>query len=73
MHEQYRAFEAQLKLAAKWLKPIVIHSRDAYQKTFELMKKVNNGGSSINRIRILRIEHLYMICEQRQEDADLLT
>jgi Tat protein secretion system quality control protein TatD with DNase activity len=41
-HEQFRAFEAQLKLAAKWLKPIVIHSRDAYQKTFELMKQVDS-------------------------------
>lgn len=39
-HEQYRAFEEQLKLAAKWLKPIVIHSRDAYPKTFELLKQV---------------------------------
>jgi len=42
MHEQCRAFEAQLKLAAKWLKPIVIHSRDAYEITFKLMKQVNN-------------------------------
>ena len=40
-HEQCRAFEAQLKLAAKWLKPIVIHSRDAYKLTFDLMKQVN--------------------------------
>ncbi|CAF3418912.1 unnamed protein product [Rotaria sp. Silwood1] len=39
IHEQRRAFEAQLKLAAKWLKPIVIHSRDAYQETFQLMKQ----------------------------------
>jgi Tat protein secretion system quality control protein TatD with DNase activity len=42
MHEQCRAFEAQLKLAAKWLKPIVIHSRDAYEITFKLMKQVKN-------------------------------
>ncbi|CAF1016011.1 unnamed protein product [Rotaria sordida] len=39
IHEQRRAFEAQLKLAAKWLKPIVIHSRDAYQETFQLMRQ----------------------------------
>jgi Tat protein secretion system quality control protein TatD with DNase activity len=48
-HDQFRAFEAQLKLAAKWLKPIVIHSRGAYEKTFELMKQVNND-SEINPI-----------------------
>ncbi len=42
IHEQRRAFEAQLKLAAKWLKPIVIHSRDAYEETFKLMKQVKN-------------------------------
>ncbi|CAF1453084.1 unnamed protein product [Adineta ricciae] len=38
-HEQYRAFEAQLKLATKWSKPIVIHARDAHQEAFPLMKK----------------------------------
>jgi len=38
-HVQIRAFEAQLKLAAKWQKPIVIHSRDAYPETFKLMKE----------------------------------
>ena len=42
-HEQYRAFEGQLKIAAKSLKPIVIHSRDAYIETFELLKKVQNS------------------------------
>ncbi len=42
VHEQRRAFEAQLKLAAKWLKPIVIHSRDAYEETFKLMKQVHH-------------------------------
>jgi TatD DNase family protein len=42
VHEQRRAFENQLKLAAKWLKPIVIHSRDAYKDTFNLMKEVKN-------------------------------
>ena len=40
MHDQYRAFEGQLKIAAKLFKPIVIHSRDAYIDTFQLMKKV---------------------------------
>jgi Tat protein secretion system quality control protein TatD with DNase activity len=43
MYEQCRAFEGQLKLAAKWLKPIVIHSRDAYDQTFKLMKQVNSS------------------------------
>lgn len=40
IQDQRRAFEGQLKLAAKWSKPIVIHSRDAYEETFELMKRV---------------------------------
>ncbi|CAF1183641.1 unnamed protein product [Rotaria sordida] len=39
MDQQCRVFEEQLKLAVKWLKPIVIHSRDAYQKTFHIMKQ----------------------------------
>ncbi|UJR26729.1 hypothetical protein I4U23_008044 [Adineta vaga] len=47
-HEQFRAFEAQLKLAAKWLKPIVIHSRDAYQETFDLMKKYLESDHKIH-------------------------
>lgn len=42
LHVQCRAFEAQLKLAAKWNKPIVIHSRDAYEETFKLMKEVRS-------------------------------
>ena len=45
IHEQRRAFEAQLKLAAEWLKPIVIHSRDAYQETFQLMKQVDDRSA----------------------------
>ncbi|CAF4442815.1 unnamed protein product [Rotaria sp. Silwood2] len=37
--QQRRVFEEQLKLAVKWLKPIVIHSRDAYEQTFHIMKQ----------------------------------
>ncbi|CAF4965832.1 unnamed protein product, partial [Rotaria sp. Silwood1] len=37
--QQCRVFEEQLKLAVKWLKPIVIHSRDAYEETFHIMKQ----------------------------------
>lgn len=48
-HVQTRAFEAQLKLAAKWQKPIVIHSRDAYPETFKLMKEVCSSSSSLHQ------------------------
>ncbi|CAF1231767.1 unnamed protein product [Adineta ricciae] len=39
MDQQSRVFEEQLKLAAKWCKPVVIHSRNAYQQTFNIMKE----------------------------------
>ena len=45
-HVQCRAFEEQLKIAARWFKPIVIHSRDAYQETFQLMKQVDEQEAS---------------------------
>ncbi|CAF3653405.1 unnamed protein product [Rotaria socialis] len=48
VHEQCRAFEEQLKLAAKWLKPIVIHSRDAYEQTFQLLKKYLQSDHKIH-------------------------
>ncbi|CAF0849742.1 unnamed protein product [Adineta steineri] len=47
-YQQRQAFEAQLKLAAKWLKPIVIHSRDAYQETFSLMKQYLESDHKIH-------------------------
>lgn len=45
MDQQCRVFEEQLKLAAKWDKPIVIHSRNAYQQTFNIMKEVKSNDS----------------------------
>ncbi|UJR22372.1 hypothetical protein I4U23_025434 [Adineta vaga] len=37
--QQCRVFGEQLKLAAKWSKPIVIHSRNAYPQTFDIMRE----------------------------------
>ncbi|CAF4403556.1 unnamed protein product, partial [Adineta steineri] len=39
LDQQCRVFAEQLQLAVKWSKPIVIHSRDAYEKTFDIMKQ----------------------------------
>lgn len=48
IHEQRRAFEGQLKLAAQWSKPIVIHSRNAYEETFILMKQYLDRNHKIH-------------------------
>ena len=40
MSVQERTFEAQLHLAKKSNKPIVVHCRKEEQRTFALMKKV---------------------------------
>ena len=36
--DQYRAFEAQLTLADTLNLPVVIHSRDAHEETYEILK-----------------------------------
>ena len=58
MPVQSRAFEAQLQLAAKWNKPIVIHSRDAYPETFTLMKEVRSLSLSLTHEHCISIGSL---------------
>ena len=43
--KQINVFERQLELAEKYKKPIIVHSRDAIQDTYNTMKKYNNRGS----------------------------
>lgn len=43
--KQKEVFEYQLKLATKYNKPIVVHSRDAIQDTYDILKKYNLTGS----------------------------
>lgn len=42
--EQLRLFEAQLKIAQELKMPVVIHSRDAFQDTYDCLKKYNLKG-----------------------------
>ena len=42
--EQIYAFEKQLKLAEKYNKPVIIHSRDAFEQTIEILKKYKVQG-----------------------------
>ena len=37
--EQIELFENQLKLAEKYNKPVIVHSRDAIEDTFNILKK----------------------------------
>ncbi|MBR5423823.1 MAG: TatD family hydrolase [Clostridia bacterium] len=41
---QYRFFEAQLQLAVKMHKPVIIHDRDAHGPTMELLRKYRPAG-----------------------------
>lgn len=41
---QKEIFEYQLKLAEKYNKPIVVHSRDSIQDTYDILKKYNLKG-----------------------------
>ncbi|CAF0829138.1 unnamed protein product [Didymodactylos carnosus] len=59
--DQRRAFIAQLQIAAKFSKPLVIHSRGAYELTFNLMKKYLPKNHKI---------HLHCFCG-RLEDANM--
>lgn len=43
--KQKEVFEHQLKLATKYNKPVVIHSREAIQDTYNILKKYNLKGS----------------------------
>ena len=43
--EQIKIFENQLKIAEKYNKPVIIHSRDAINDTYEILKKYNLKGS----------------------------
>ena len=43
--KQKEIFEYQLKLATKYNKPVVIHSREAIQDTYDILKKYNLKGS----------------------------
>ena len=42
---QLDAFERQLDIATEFNKPIIVHSRDAINDTYELLKKYNLKGS----------------------------
>ncbi|MBQ9833674.1 MAG: TatD family hydrolase [Bacilli bacterium] len=42
--KQIELFEAQLKLAEKYRKPVIIHSREATADTIEILKKYNVKG-----------------------------
>lgn len=42
--EQLELFEAQLKIAQELEMPVVIHSRDAFQDTYDCLKKYNLNG-----------------------------
>ena len=43
--KQKEIFEYQLKLATKYNKPIIVHSREAIQDTYDILKKYNLRGS----------------------------
>ena len=43
--KQQQVFEYQLKLAEKYNKPIVVHSRDAIQDTYDILKNYKLKGS----------------------------
>jgi len=45
--EQKRIFIEQLRLAAKYNKPVVIHSRDAVQDTYSILKEELKGNNCI--------------------------
>lgn len=43
--KQKEIFERQLKMASKYNKPIVVHSREAIQDTYDILKKYKLKGS----------------------------
>ncbi|CAF3511212.1 unnamed protein product [Adineta steineri] len=53
LDQQCRVFAEQLQLAVKWSKPIVIHSRDAYEKTFDIMKQSYKSIYNLYEAKVL--------------------
>ena len=45
IEKQKEIFEYQLKLATKYNKPIIVHSREAIQDTYDILKKYDLKGS----------------------------
>ena len=45
IEKQKEIFQYQLDLASKYNKPIVVHSREAIQDTYDILKKYNLKGS----------------------------
>ena len=45
VEKQKEVFEYQVKLAEKYNMPVVVHSRDAIQDTYDILKKYNVRGS----------------------------
>ena len=45
IEKQKEIFELQLELAIKYNKPIIVHSREAIQDTYDILKKYNLRGS----------------------------
>ena len=43
---QIKLFEEQLKIAEKYNKPVIVHSRDAIEDTYNMLKKYNVKGTS---------------------------
>lgn len=43
--KQIELFETQLKIAEKYNKPVIVHSRDAINDTYEILRKYNVKGS----------------------------
>ena len=42
---QIKLFEEQLKIAEKYNKPVIVHSRDAIEDTYNMLKKYNVKGT----------------------------
>ena len=43
--KQIELFETQLKIAEKYNKPVIVHSRDAIEDTYNMLKKYNVKGT----------------------------
>ena len=45
INKQKEIFEYQVRLAEKYNKPVIVHSRDSIQDTYDILKKYNVKGS----------------------------